>query len=436
MPAGIDITLNEDDIAVQYWMGASTGGTCNFSTTLKGIVPDVPINWINVYDDDTPGGNQAPLLHHFMLTPGSCGPSRVGFINSTVSCTVSFSAEVDKGPGGNTYPTKIIVDIENATTQTAATGTAASPNLPSVQVTGSGPNYTGQITFDPNEVSGSTSYSQDYTQVGRHRLRVRWEKTTGQVGAQVCTSGSPVQGTFLSEQTSNWQHAIYLSDTLNSNPLFSAELLSGGSPMQNSWAAGGPDTGGFTIDVKSLGVDQDHIMTVRESVQSSGNRNFTINCGQGGGASSLRDAIRDGCPAPIVINQRADSCSPPPPLPSGSWDCVETVPGNKTSVRQGLEDRFNCGMVNHWVNGTSPEPQRYRPALRVHLPHVVRADLQRQPEQLAAGARVSSDLRDRLGQTAELVRDMQRRQRQPPARLRLERRAALGSLRRCDYSQR
>ena len=30
------------------------------------------------------------------------------------------------------------------------------------------------------------------------------------------------------------------------------------------------------------------------------------------------------------------------------------MPGNKTSVRQGLEDRFNCGMVNHWVNGTSP----------------------------------------------------------------------------------
>ena len=356
VPAGIDITSNRDDIGVQYWMGAKTSGSCNFSTSLKGIVPDGPINWINVYDDDSPGADQAPLLHHFQVQPGSCGPSRVSFINSTASCTLTFTAEVDKGPGSNTYPTRILVDIENPTVQTQATSTPGSPTLQTVAVSAGGPNYTGTITIDPNEVSSSTTYSQDYTQVGAHRLRVRWEKTTGKVGSQNCTPGNPCTGTFLSEQPANWQHQFYVHDPLNSNPLFKAELLNtgAGTPIQNSWAAGGPDTTGFTIDVTNYGVDQTHIITVRESVQSSGNRTFTVNCGQGGGASSLRDAIRDGCPTPITINARNDSCSPAPPIADGSWDCVETIPGNKTSVRQGLEDRFTCSMTNHWIDGTSP----------------------------------------------------------------------------------
>jgi len=363
VPNGIDITSNRDDIAVQYYMGSKTGASCDFSTPLKAFVPGLndngqPIDWINVYDDDSPGRNEAPLMHHFQLSPGTCGPNRVGFVYSSVTCNINFSVEIDKGVAANTYPTKIFIDIENQTPETSFTGTPASPTLTTVQVTGGGPYYTGQITFNPNEVSTNPTRTQDYMQVGRHRLRVRWEKTSGNVGnpptaLNACTVARPCAGTFLSEQAGNWQHATYLADPIHSNPMFSAELLSGNSPLQNSWPAGGPDTGGFSIEVTTLGVDQTHITVVRDSVQRSGNRTLTVNCGQGGGANELRDAIRDGCPVPLVTNQRADSCTPVPPLASGAWDCVETIPGNKSSTRAGLEIRFSCSMANNWT-GASP----------------------------------------------------------------------------------
>jgi hypothetical protein len=353
VPDGIDITSNRDDIAVQYWMGMKTGAACDFSTDFKALVPDLPVNWINVYNDDSPVANAAPFIHHFVLSPGTCGPDQVTFITSPVTCNINFSVEVDKGVAANTYPTSITVDIENPSPENVATGTPASPTLTSVTVNGGGPYYTGQITLNPNELSSRANFSQDYTQVGRHRLRVRWSKTTGRIGATLCTPAAPCTGTFLSEQPSNWQHAVYVADPLNSSPMSSAELVSGGSPIQNSWAAGGPDTGGFEIDVNLLGVDQSHMTIVRQSVQASGNRTLTVDCGQGGGTNALRDAFEDGCPVPLTVNQRGDSCTPNPPLASGAWDCVNTVPGNRNATRQGLERRFQCSMANNW-NGSSP----------------------------------------------------------------------------------
>ncbi len=151
-------------------------------------------------------------------------------------------------------------------------------------------------------------------------------------------------------------HATYVADPVNSSPLYYAELLSGISPMPNSIAADGGPTGPFKVVVVNNGVDQDHTVLIRGSVQGTGNRTLTINCGQGNGASGLRTAIENGCPKKMVVNERGDSCNPSPPLPNGTWDCVSAVSGNKTSTDKGFANRFASPCTtNNWVNGSSPD---------------------------------------------------------------------------------
>ena len=191
-------------------------------------------------------------MHHFTLSPGSCGTDRVGFIYSSTACTITFSAEVDHGP--NPAPSKITIISSN-------------PALPPIDATASGSSgtettYTGQIALDPNEVTGSTTISQDYTQVGQHMLKASWTMTSGTLtsgtieaasgsgtrnctGSKpcVCTTGSPCVDEFDTEQAGNWLHSTYVADPVNSVPLFYAELLSGTTPMPNSIAADGGPTG-------------------------------------------------------------------------------------------------------------------------------------------------------------------------------------------------
>jgi hypothetical protein len=216
--------------------------------------------------------------------------------------------------------------------------------------------------------------SQDYTQVGQNLLSASWTMTSGTLTSGaidgggkkgttctagkpcVCTSAKPCTAGFESDLPGDVLHATYVSDPVNSSPLYSADLLNGSTPMLNSGAPDGGPTGSFKIVVTNVGVDQDHIVLIRGSVQGTGNKTLAINCGQGNGASGLSSAIENGCPQPMAVNQRNDSCTPDPPLANGSWDCVDTVSGNKTGpVASGLDARFASPCTtNNWVNGTSP----------------------------------------------------------------------------------
>jgi Flp pilus assembly protein TadG len=372
---GINLPTGATAVGVKYWMGSATAGSCNFSTDLKRALPgdkngdSTPIDWINVFDDDSPKSGEAPLLHHFFLNPGGCGPDRVGFIYSSTSCTIGFSAQVDHGP--NAVPSKITVTPSNANCTTNCVSSAvATPTSSS----GTETTYTGQLTFDPNALSGSTSVSQDYTQVGQQLITASWTMTSGQLttgtiddGSKkgksctaskpcLCTSSNPCKGDFETDVPGNVVHSTYVADPVNSSPLYYSELLSGSTPMPNSIAADGGPTGPFKVVLVNSGVDEGHIVLIRDSVQASGNRTMAIDCGQGNGASKLSAAIQNGCPKTMVVNQRGDSCSPAPPLPSGAWDCINDVSGNKTGpVASGLGQRFASPCTtNNWVNGSSP----------------------------------------------------------------------------------
>jgi hypothetical protein len=154
-------------------------------------------------------------------------------------------------------------------------------------------------------------------------------------------------------------HRTYVRDPVNSNPIQSAELTNGaGSPIPNSYPFDPPnhaDIAAFTIDLRSYGVDQQHAMLIREWGGPVGNRTFAVDCGQGNGNSALRNAVVNGCPDPVAVNERNDVCTPQPAPATGYRDCVLAIPGDRASLAQGYMDRFSCSDQNHWVAGSSPQ---------------------------------------------------------------------------------
>jgi Flp pilus assembly protein TadG len=371
---GITFPNGKDDLAVKYWMGVATGGNCDFSTDLKSEVTSgdsgspVPIDWINVYNNDSGGGGD-PQLHSFQLRPGSCGSDRVGFLYSSLPCAIEFSAWVDGSPA----PDKITVISSNSSVAPAD----ATPGSTS----GSETQYKSSMTFDPNAVTGDPGLIQDYTQVGRHLLKVRWTMSSGQTltssGDQklispnrkcttgnpcVCKSASPCVGEFRSEFGDSWQQQTYVADPVNSSPLYYAELLHNGSPMQNSYSGDDGHTGPFKIVLTNTGVDKQHVVLIRKAVQGTGNRTLAINCGQGKGGG-LDDAIANGCPKQMLVNKRGDSCDPAQdPTLKGAWDCVEAVSGNKNGiVGPGMKRRFASPCTpNNWATiSANPGDPKY-----------------------------------------------------------------------------
>ncbi len=348
--ANLQFTNAHDDVAIRYWAGSRDGNApCDWNSPNRGPVPHAfgsaiqpeQIDWINVYDDGAaPGADTAPKLRRFSLSQDTCGGPGYLYtqsIDPNVTCRVGFTATVDTGPNA---------------VQGEITVSSSVPDVSSVSVAFSGSGQTmvsGTITIRPNEVASSSSFSQDYTQVGMSLLSVSWRQTSGKVGNKNCTAGNPCTGTFQGETVSgvsNVQHAIYMSDPLTSVPLTGTSL----NLSARSFPAQG-QTGAFTITFQHTAVDPDHIVLIRDSVQSSGNRTRAIWCGNGPGkgAAALGNAIRDGCLKDLVLNQRQDSCSPPPPVASNPWDCVQLEQGNKSSIAKGAEDRFQC-TPNRWPN--------------------------------------------------------------------------------------
>ncbi len=140
-----------------------------------------------------------------------------------------------------------------------------------------------------------------------------------------------------------------MADPLASVPLVGTSI--GLASTTTSYPALG-STGAFSITLQHTAVDPNHIVLIRDSVQSSGNRTRAIYCGNspGQGAAALANAIRYGCAKKLALNTRSDSCAPAP-LPSADpWDCIQLEQGNKTSINKGVDDRFAC-TPNNWVDG-------------------------------------------------------------------------------------
>jgi Putative Flp pilus-assembly TadE/G-like len=362
---GLNVPTRRTAIGVNYWMGSKTGGSCNFSTSHKrqltgdnGGSP-TPIDWINVFGDDTPGSDAAPLLHHFMLRPGSCGGDTAGFVHASRSCTITFSAEVDHGP--NPAPSQLTVTSSNGWCTTRCVGSVtAGPSSGS----GTKTTYTGQLTYDPTAVTGSRTRSQDYTQVGQQEITASWTMTSGSLtsgtsgrrrctGRRPCTCrrSNPCRGTFETDLPGNVVQATYVADPVNSSPLSRAELMQGGSPMPNSVAADSRQTGPFTVELGNTGVDEDHVVLIRGRSRGVGSQTRTVDCGAGGTGA----AIETGCASQLLVDQTG-TCGPPPPFGDASLDCLDLVGApSLASFSAAVTERFATPCTtNRWVAGSSP----------------------------------------------------------------------------------
>jgi hypothetical protein len=203
---------------------------------------------------------------------------------------------------------------------------------------------------------------QDYVNVGPTYVSVAWKQTTGRVGngsqGNCAAGGSNCSGNFQGETagpSSTVQQMFYTADPVGSTPLVATST----SLTTNSFPALG-DTGPFTVSFTHTAIDKEHVVLIRDSGSfgpGTGNRTRSIYCGNnpGSGAAALQNAIENGCAKGLVLNQRGDSCSPPPGSGANPWDCVQLEQGQKTAVSKGLENRFAC-TPNNWVTG-GPLPQ-------------------------------------------------------------------------------
>jgi hypothetical protein len=377
------LTFNDGalDVAVQYWLGSTDGSTpCDFNSPNKVRLPDAAdlslpnsegtaafrnavadgdtvngIDWINVYDDGAaPGAAAAPKLRLFQLTAGSCG--NPGFITAPSACTVGFRAVVDDG--ASPAPSEITVNSSDPQISSVTVLTTAA------STTGNLTTYTGTITVDPSAEYTPTDRLQSYTQVGATYFSVAWKRTVGLVGSTNCATGGGCTGNFPGQtigSRTNVQQAIYVADPVASTPLAAAELVTGGStPITGSYAGLGGTTGSFTIRLTHNAVlNTAFVSLLRESVQSTGNRTRAIYCGNsagpGGGTPALENAIEEGCAKRLVVNERGDSCDPSPSPADDPWDCVQIEQGNKTAIKKGYENRFECTQ-NNWTSPSSLPP--------------------------------------------------------------------------------
>ena len=432
----------DDDIAMRYWRAAGTGGSCDFSTPNKGSFRGlddnpVPINWINVYDDDAPGRNEPPMLHHFTLTPGTCGPSRVGFIYSPASARSPSTQrsrralpptrarrrhgrhrERDRRDGGRPERRRARRCRASRSPEAARTTRARSRSI-------------------PNEVSGTAVTRRTTRRSGRHgcgcgggRRPVasaqarRGLHSAGPAPARSRRDGPATRAARHLHRGSARPRTARRGGVEWRRP--DAELLGGRRPGH----------GPFHDHVTNLGVDKDAHRHLRESVQSSAEPDEDGRLRPRAAAQRARNAISDGCPVPVVGQQaRPTRARPAPPLPAEPGTASARCRATRRATRQGLEDRFLCSMPNNWVDGVEPrQPQRRRPAVRLHHPHGLRPHFNVNPNTWLPVEGLPADLRHRLGQAARQPGDLRRRQRRPTARLRRQRRPALGPLRRRDHA--
>ena len=127
----------------------------------------------------------------------------------------------------------------------------------------------GTITIHPNATASGSGFTQDYTQVGKTYFSVSWTQTTGMIGNKTCPNAAcsgAFQGETVSGVASNVQQATYMADPLGSVPMVGNST----SLPTTSYPAGG-QTGAFTISFVHNAVDKEHVVLIRDSVQSSGN---------------------------------------------------------------------------------------------------------------------------------------------------------------------
>ena len=360
-------------------MGSRDGAApCNFATANKGPLP-------HAFDDYTDSRSRStgststtrrgsrsrdapPKLHHFALTPEhvrSAPGSSTRRARARPSMPISFTPRSTRGSRQHV--------TERASRWTSRTR----PPRRSVHErrrarrakrhdSGSDPYYTGRSRSIPNEVTrrpdrvaglhaGRADVLPGRLATDERPDRRRRRRTTARA--------APVRsGTFLGETVSGGGNCSTPPTwrIRSSRPrCSSASCSNGDSPMQNSYPAGGPDTGAFTIAFTHIGDRPGRTSSSSATrCRARGNRSTgdLLRQQPGNGASALEQCDPQRLPeCRSRVNQRGDSCiAGPARSPSGPWDCVSIEHGQPDRRPAGARGSLPCSMPNNWIDGVSP----------------------------------------------------------------------------------
>ena len=361
-----------DDVAIRYWAGEqgrqrsratsrpSTSGRCRTSSTRR--MPTSPATpFRSTGSTSTPpvrprgrtlrpcsGASPSPATR--AAGRASCTPRAP---TRRVQCRVGFSAEVDTGPnkvrGADHRPADPgdgWSGIAPVTVDFDTTGGGAGPNLATVA---------GTITIRPNATQ-DRQHVLERLHPGRPDVLQRLVAPDDGHGRQRRPART-VPAVATAAVRSRARRSRAWPATSSSRPTWPTRSARRRSSQRRSARLRPPTPrsarpGRSRSRSPHTAFDQEHIVTLRGSVQGSGNRTRAIYCGNGPGkgAAALGNGIRDGCAKRLVVNQRQDSCSPAPGASANPWDCVQLEQGNKSSIAKGAEDRFPC-TPNNWVTG-------------------------------------------------------------------------------------
>jgi hypothetical protein len=280
-PAGTTVQLpnagaNLSDVYVQPFLNNCSGtGTYYNDSTNSGL------NWINVYDNQTPSVGQAPLITTggVFLTGCISLPGAFNQYFTSTACQVGITANVafaSDVPAANQQV--VAVDSADGTTYTLTHGVGNTWH------TDAGP------TVTPGD--------------GQHLFDIQATQTAGSVGGKNCkTSGNPKEckGIDLGVHQQAFGACGGCGAPDESGPIVALRTrLSTDNPQtsgRNAFAAGSAPQ--FTVEVVVQGLHFDapgQVATVLRFGNQNDPSTGLINCGQGTGASVDVAAITNGCP--------------------------------------------------------------------------------------------------------------------------------------------
>jgi len=355
----IAFTMPAYNVSARITIGASTNGTCNYSTPNKVSFQASPSNrglayLYSGYNGAARTATQQPAARSITINNASGCPEPY-FVKNAAACSVGVQAVIDFGdPGPGDDP---VANLGASVTASMDGGAAVPLNY-----------VAGGLWQSPL----SFSIAPDS---GRHQFTVNWARTKGTIGGSgpgtgTCKpSGTPCKGDF-----GGYNQMVYAADD-DSGPVATLQVLDSSGTNQPGFASSGT-TVSLKLKLLLSSFDPAKLVLIRGSVQGTDNRTSAVDCGYGNGSNALRDAIEFGCP-PVPgppdgyqINTRKDvngnrtfACANPAFDTLQLWDCLSEQPtvGNRTGpVEQAMQDRFGCTLNNfpspYPAGGWTPTP--------------------------------------------------------------------------------
>jgi Putative Flp pilus-assembly TadE/G-like len=293
----------------------------------KNTDPSLGLVRINEYDPNATGAHLASvtLSNAGCTDPGDTSNQNPYFFYfwASSSCSVTLNANVSGIPNGNIVCAQ---DLDTGTTK---------------QMVGSG-SYT--ATFQIGSFTGHHSFLVGY----------RNNNCNGQ--PTWFNGGNPVQQTYAGFDDDNGQTSGQSTITQedDSGPIAGIAIQDTNTPANVVDSVAEGSTKSLLIKVFVQGLKyyspSAPAVVLRTSAQGS-SQTGVVDCGEGNGngnplGSGVLSAIIGSCPKLLTQNTRG-TCNPPPTSTTSPWDCVQTIPGDRSKLPAAIAQVVNPTLTHN-----------------------------------------------------------------------------------------